>query len=139
MAEVYQAAAPHQSSPSKTTWGLAVAYHFLIVVLLLFALVLALALSSPKDVLTPKELAVFVIPIALIYFITGWGMLKWRNWSRTISLVLNWLNVIAAAVSVRRLLTTPEAVIGVLLSCFVLSWLSMPAVKLKFRRANVAP
>ena len=139
MAEVYQAAAPPQSSPSKTTWGIVLVYHFLIAALLVFLLALSWARSSPEDVLTPREVAVFVIPMALIYFITGWGILKWKNWGRKVSLVLNWLNVVAAVVELPRIRTNSKGVISVLLSCLVLWWLSVPTVKLKFRRGIVAP
>jgi hypothetical protein len=139
MAEVYQAAAPPQSSPSKTTWGIVVVYHFLIAALLVFMLALWWARSSPEDVLTPKEVAVFVIPMALVYFITGWGILKWKGWGRKVSLVLNWLNVVAAVVELPRIRTNSTGVVGVLLSCLVLWWLSVPTVKLKFRRGIVAP
>jgi hypothetical protein len=139
MVEVYQAAAPPQSIPSKTTWGIVVVYHFLGAVLPVFVLALSWARSSPEDVLGLKEVAVFAIPMALIYFITGWGILKWRNWGRKVSLVLNWLNVVAAVVELPRIRSHSTGVIGVLLSCLVLWWLSVPTVKLKFRRGIVAP
>ncbi len=116
------------------------AYHFLVVALLGDAIVLtwAAAWSSQEDVFIAELISGVAAPLALLYLIAGWGILRWKNWSRTLSLVLNWINFVAAAVSVARLRINPEGVIGGLLSCLVLWWLSLPAVKLEFRTASEA-
>lgn len=138
MAEVYQAIENQLPYPSKTTRGLVIAYHFLIVGALIIALVVfwMTTKSSPGDLLTPREAAVIVAPFALVYLVAGWGILKWKNWGRILSLVLNWLNVVATVVNVSRLVNSPQGIIGVVLSCLVLRWLSLPAVKLAFQRGS---
>ena len=138
MAEIYQAALPRLSNASKTTWGLVVVYHFLVPAILTGAIAFdwAAARSSREDLLTLEVLSGVGAPFVLLYVTTGWGILRWKNWSRTLSLVLNWINVIAAVANVARLRI--EGVISVLLSCLVLWWLSMPAVKLGFRAGSEA-
>lgn len=138
MAEVYEAIEKQLPYPSKTTWGLVVAYHLLIATALIVALVVFwMTMKSPsEDLITPGEAAVIVAPFALAYLMAGWGILRWKNWSRILSLVLNWLNVIATVVNVSRLRNNPQGIVGVLVSCLVLWWLSLPAVKLVFRRRS---
>jgi hypothetical protein len=138
MAEINQAAAPRQSSASKTTLRLVVAYHFLVAASLCGAIVLAWvsARSSQEDVFIAEVMTGLAATLALLYLIMGWGILRWKNWSRTLSLVLNWINVVGAAVAVARLRANPAGVINALLSCLVLWWLSMPAVKLGFRAGS---
>jgi hypothetical protein len=117
-----------------------VAYHFLVAALLGGAIVLAwvAARSSQEDVFVAEVTSGVAAPLALLYLVVGWGVLGWKNWSRTVSLVLNWINVVGTAVSVARLRTNPEGVISALLSCLVLWWLSMPSVKLGFRAGSEA-
>lgn len=140
MAEIYQTAAERMSSASKTTLRLVVTYHLLVAALLSGAIVLTwmAARSSQEDIFVAELVSGVAAPLALLYLIVGWGIFRWKNWSRTISLVLNWINVALAVVTVTRLRTNPQGVIGSLLSCLVLWWLSMPAVKLEFRRRSEA-
>jgi hypothetical protein len=114
-----------------------VVYHFFVAAVLTGVLIVVWATpGSSWKTLAPQEMSVIIAPFALIYFIVGWGMLRWKNWSRTVSLVLNWVNLFAVAVSVARV--QMEGVISAVLSCLVLWWLSAPAVKLQFRSGKVA-
>ena len=94
--------------------------------------------SSGDDLFMLKALTAVGVPFALVYSVTGWGILRWRNWSRTLSLVLNWLNVVPAVFMVMSGRINLTGVISVLLSCLVLWWLSTPAVKFEFRRQDAA-
>jgi chromate transport protein ChrA len=135
MDETYQNATQRVSSTSKGTRGLVVAYHFLITAALTAALVVVWveSRSSQEQILTPQLVSAVLAPFALLYLITGLGILGWRNWSRILSLVLNWSNVLGAVVSIARLRVNAEGVLSLLLSCLVLWWLSVPAVKLAFQ------
>jgi cytochrome b561 len=137
MSETYQAAAPGLSS---TTRILVVAYHFLIAAGLIGVLVVewGIARESGEGFRSFGELIAVVAPFIIIYSMAGWGILKWKNWSRTLSLVLNWINVVAAVVTLARHSDNPEAFVGVLLSCLVLWWLSVPVVKMEFQRRSEA-
>jgi hypothetical protein len=133
MAESYEATVPRLSKATKTTRRLVVAYHFLVAALLGGAIILAWVevRSAPEDINIAEVMSGVAATLGVLYLVVGWGILKWKYWSRILSLVLNWINVIAAAANIARLQI--EGVISVLLSCLVLWWLSMPAVKLAFR------
>ena len=135
MAGIDQAAAPQLTGASKTTRVLVAIYHFLVPVIFCGALLVDwLTAGTSREDFSLGVLSVVAVLLTLSYFMTGFGILKWRNWGRTFSLVLNWMNVFAALVSMARLRI--EAIISVLLSCLVLWWLSLPVVKLEFRRAG---
>ena len=138
MGEIYQPAAPALSSASKTTRLLVVLYHFLVASIIAGALVLdwMTGNSSQDDRFILKAMSLIAAPLVLAYFITAWGILKWKNWSRGVALVLNWINIVAAALNLHRIET--KGAISVVLSCLVLWWLSTPVVKLEFRRGSVA-
>lgn len=134
MAEIYQATAPLLTNVSKSTRLLVVAYHFLVAVFLVGAIVLAWmgARFAPEYTLIAEVVTAIAVPFAALYLIVGWGIFEWKNWSRTASLVLNWINVAAAVLNVARFRMNPDGVLGVLISCAVLWWLSTSAVRLKF-------
>jgi hypothetical protein len=140
MAEMYQAAVSRSSSASKTTLRLVVAYHFLVGAFLGVAIILVWqsAKFSQEDAFIAKAISGVAAPLAVLYLVVGWGILRRKSWSRTVSIVLNWMNVGAGAISVARLGNNPEGAINVLLSCLVLWGLSMPAVKLEFRPRSEA-
>src|SRR5215467_2899776 len=104
MDEIQQAAARPLLRASKTTQGLVVAYHFLIAAIISGALILdwMVAKSSDGDLFVLKAISFIAAPLVLLYFATAWGILTWRNWSRTVSLVLNWLNVVLTVVNLAR-------------------------------------
>ena len=138
MGETYQASAPGLSRTSKTTQVLVVAYHLLVAVFVTGALLLEwlAGIRSQDDRFLPEAMSLIAGLFVLLYFTTAWGILRWKNWSRSVALVLNWINVVAAVLNLRRIWI--EGVVSVLLSCLVLWWLSKPAVKLGFRRGNLA-
>jgi hypothetical protein len=140
MAESCEATAPRLSKASKTTLRLVVAYHFLVAALLGGAIILAWVevRSAPEDINIAEVMSGVAATLAVLYLVVGWGILKWKHWSRVVSIVLNWINVVGGAVSVARLRVNPEGVISSLLSCLVLWWLAMPAVKLEFQRRSEA-
>jgi hypothetical protein len=135
MGELYQGVAPRQPRASNTTRGIVAGYHFVVAATLLAAIAVVWTAfrASEEDPLTFEVVWGLGVLFSILYSATGWGILKWKNWSRGLSLVLNWLNVIAAVINVARLRTNVAGAIGVVLSCLVLWWLSMPAVKLQFR------
>ena len=114
------------------------AYHFLVAALLCGAIILfwEAARTSQENFFIAEVMSGVAGTLAVLYLVVGWGILRRKNWSRTLSLVLNWINVIAAVANVARLQI--EGVVSVLLSCLVLWWPSMPAVKLEFRRQSEA-
>src|SRR5262249_10568983 len=79
--EFYQEAATRKQNCSNTTRVLVVFYHFFLAGALTAALVafwIATG-SSREEILTPQEVALVIVPIVLVYLLTGWGMLKWKN------------------------------------------------------------
>ena len=140
MSEVHQSTSSFLAGASQTSRGLVGVYHFLIATMLIVVILVdwVSLRSSGDDLFMLKALTAVGVPFALIYGVTGWGILRWRNWSRTFSLVLNWLNVVPAVFMVMSGRINLTGVVSVLLSCLVLWWLSTPAVKLKFRRQDAA-
>jgi hypothetical protein len=140
MSEVHQAASSSLARASQTTRGLVVVYHFLVATILIVAILVdwLTVSSSENDLFMLKGLSAVGVPFALVYGVAGWRILRWRNWSRTLSLFLNWLNVIPAVLMVMSRRINLAGAVSVLLSCLVLWWLSMPAVKLEFRRRSEA-
>ena len=134
MSEVHQTASLSLSRASQTTRGLVAVFHFFIAAILVGAILVDWVTVRPSgdDLFMLEVLSAIGVPFALLYSVTGWGILGWRNWSRISSLVLNWLNVIAAVWSVVRQRINPTSAISVLLSCLVLWWLSTPEVKFQF-------
>jgi len=140
MSEVHQATSPSLARASQATRGLVAVYHFLVATVLLVAISVdwVTVKSSGDDLFILKGLSAVGVPFALVYALTGWGILRWRNWSRTLSLFLNWLNVIPAVLMVISRRINLTGAVSVVLSCLVLWWLTMPAVKLEFRRQSEA-
>jgi hypothetical protein len=127
------------SNPSSITRTLVAIYHFvvsIVVTVILVAFYRTYGLAE-DDLIPFKVLLAVAAPFALLYFVAGWGILRQRNWGRILSLVLNWANVLGAVVNFSRFWTNPEAIINGILCCFVLWWLSKPAVKMQFRSATV--
>ena len=140
MSEVRQAASSPLTRASQITQGLVAVYHFLVATIVTVAILLdwVTVRSSGDDLIMLKAMSVIGIPFALAYVMIGWGIVKWRKWSRTLSLFLNWPNVIPAVLIVINRRINLAGVVSVLLSCLVLWWLSMPSVKLEFQRQSEA-
>ena len=126
---------PHVPYRSSATGTLVAIYHFLISIALaavLFAFYRVYALSE-HSLITFKMVFAIAAPLLLLYFAAGWGILKRKNWSRILSLVLNWGNVCGAVVNLSRSRINSGAVVNGILCCLVLWWLSRPEVKMQFR------
>lgn len=134
MNEIDQFAASRITSVSHFTRGLASVYHFLVAAVLVGALLITWKAAIQTQVqIQMSTLAIVVLPLAALYFVVGMGILRWGNWSRYIALILNWLNLLAALFNVVHQRLSLEALVGVLLSCFLIWWLSVPAVKREFQ------
>jgi hypothetical protein len=132
MEQIYPAVASRTAKVARKTQGLAVAYHFLIAVLLIGGMVLMGVRSSPADERAFMEIASGLgVFFALPYFVVGWWIWKWKSWSRILSPVLNWLNVGVAVLTVGRSGINATGSSSVALSCLVLWWY-VPATQLQF-------
>ena len=134
MSDVSHAQVRSLSSPSRKTQALVAAWHFLIAVAASAGLVAAWVeeQSSGGDHFFFDAAVAVVVPLVVLYLTTGWGILKWRKWGRTLALILNWINVLAGAVRLAHLTKSLIGVVSVLVSCLVLWWFNIPAVKLRF-------
>jgi hypothetical protein len=130
---------PRASNPPSATRTLVAAYHFVVCIVVTIALVVSYKMYGlGEDSPIPfKVLFVVTAPLVLLYLVAGWGILKRKNWGRILSLILNWANVVGAAVNVSRFWSNPAAVTNAILCCLVLWWLSKPAVKMQFRSETV--
>jgi hypothetical protein len=112
---------------------LVASWHFLVAAITIGGLTWAWRTTplTDDDRSLIKVLIAVAIPLCAIYVVAGWGILNWKNWSRILALVLNWINLVLAAVQIRQI--GVEGILSAVASCLVLWWLSMPAVKLAFR------
>jgi hypothetical protein len=133
MDQIYPAVASRTAKASKTTQGLAVAYHFLTAVMLIGGIVLIGVRSSPADERAFLEIASgLALFFALPYFVVGWGISKWKGWSRILPLILIRLNTGVAVLTVGRSRINATTSSSVALSGLVL-WSYLPATQLQFR------
>jgi hypothetical protein len=138
MDEISQTNLPRVSNPSSTTGILVVVYHFVVSAALIVGLVAFYKMYGLSDdaPISFKVVSAILLPFVLLYLAAGWGILKRKNWGRILSLVLNWGNLVGAVVNFSRFHFNPEAVIGAILSCLSIWWLSKSAVKIQFRSAT---
>src|SRR5262245_26935137 len=126
-----EARIPSDSLPSGTrnVGALVALWHFAIAAASLAGLLLATKQPAEayEDRWLRRVLAGLVIPLAALYGATGVGILRRWNWSRICALLLNWINVLSAAVLFRDLGGNPAGVLSALGSCLVLWWLTRGA------------
>ena len=120
-------------SRSKVSQILVASWHFLVAAITIGGLTWAWRAMPIRDDDRLLMNGVFAALAAFcaIYVVAGWGILNWKNWSRILALALNWINLVLAALQIRRI--GVEGILSALASCLVLWWLSMPMVKLAFR------
>jgi len=135
MDETLQTPVPGVPNTASTTGKLVALYHFLVAIALTVGLVAFYEVYGlSEDSLIPfKVVFAIAAPLALLYFAAGYGILKRKNWSRILSLILNWGNVLGAVVNFSRFRINRGAVVNGILCCLVLWWLSRPEVKMQFR------
>ena len=122
-------------SPARASQILVAGWHYLVAAITIggLAWVWRMTPLEDHDRSPIKLLFAVATPLCVAYVIAGWGILNWKNWSRILALVLNWINLVLAALQIGRI--GVEGVLSALVSCLVLWWLSMPTVKLAFRSA----
>ena len=129
----------HQSgagpSNARNVGALVAIWHFAVAAASVVGLVLLARefWNSEEARLLLQVSAGLVIPLATLYVATGVGILRWRSWGRTWALVLNWINVLAAALMFRKLPGNLAGIVSALASCLVIYWLTMGTTRVRFK------
>ena len=92
----------------------------------------------------PNDITYVIVDDAMSWiaaFGCAWGILKWRNWARTLGIVLSAIWVLALGIGTSIGLQSgikPNLywLLAILISCSVLVWFFVPAVRSEYSRRN---